>query len=105
MHVTTLTFRVQPHKRPEVVSAIDALARRMRTSTGCLSCRLYTEVDDRNTLTVISEWQDRAAVDLFFTSRIFAIFQGLRILLRGDPQIVVDDVRGRTRGPQPHATS
>jgi quinol monooxygenase YgiN len=95
MLLASIGFRVQPHKRAEVLSAVDETVRRMRQAAGCARSRLMADADDPNTFTVMSEWQSAANADTFFGSRDFQIFKGVRILLRDEPVIVLDDVRSR----------
>jgi hypothetical protein len=45
---------------------------------------------------VASEWTDPATADAFFASCDFRVFRGIRILLRDQPLIVLDDIRTRT---------
>jgi quinol monooxygenase YgiN len=97
MQVASVTLRVHQRKRVEALSAIDELMRHMRASPGCVSCRLLVDAVDGTDLTLISEWDDRRDVETFLGSRNFLILTGMRILLREDPQAVLDDVAVRTR--------
>lgn len=95
MLLASLRFRAQPQKRGEVLSAIDETVNRMRMAAGCDRSRLMADADDPNTLAVISEWQSAKTADRFFNSREFQIFRGIRILLRDEPVIVLDEVQSR----------
>jgi quinol monooxygenase YgiN len=95
MLLANISFRIQPHKRGEALSAVDALVDRMRTAEGCARCRVYSDSEDSNVFMVTSEWTDSAAAEAFFSSREFQIFKGVRILMRDEPFIVLDDVRAR----------
>lgn len=95
MLLASMSFRAQPHKRAEVLSAVDETIRRMRKATGCARSRLLADTDDPNAFTVLSEWQSSDTADVFFGSRDFQIFKGIRILLRDEPVIVFDEVRSR----------
>jgi len=95
MLLASLRFRVQPHKRGEVLSAIDETIKRMRLAAGCDRSCLMADADDSNTFALISEWQSVEAADRFFNSREFQIFKGIRILLRDEPVIVLDEVQSR----------
>ena len=98
MLLASIGFRVQPHKRAEALSAVDETLKRMRAASGCARSRLLADADDPNTFTVMSEWQTAANADTFFGSRDFQIFKGIRILLRDEPVIVLDEVQSRSRG-------
>ena len=95
MLLASIGFRVQPHKRAEVLSAVDETLRRMRTTTGCARSRLMEDTDDPNAFILLSEWYSTATADVFFNSRDFQIFKGIRILLRDEPVIVFDEVQSR----------
>lgn len=95
MLIASISFRIQPHKRDEALSGVDALAERMRRSTGCTRSRVLCDTEDQNLFVVTSEWGDAHAAEAFFGSREFQIFKGMRILMREEPCIVLDDVRAR----------
>jgi quinol monooxygenase YgiN len=97
MQVASVTLRVHQRKRVEALSAIDELMRQMRESPGCLSCRLLVDAVDGTDLMLISEWDERRDVEAFLGSRNFLILTGMRILLREDPQAVLDEITARTR--------
>jgi quinol monooxygenase YgiN len=95
MLLASISFRVQPHKLAEALSAVDALVERMRTAEGCARSRVLSDSDDPNSFVVASEWSDTNAAEAYFGSREFQIFKGVRILMRDEPFIVLDDVRAR----------
>ena len=95
MLLASISFRVQPHKRAEALSAVDALVERMRTAEGCARSRVLSDSEDPNSFVVASEWIDTNAAEAYFSSREFQIFKGVRILMREEPFIVLDDVRAR----------
>jgi quinol monooxygenase YgiN len=95
MVLASISFRLLPHKRAEALSAVDALAERMRSARGCARIRVMNDTEDANAFTMMSEWQEANDADAFFNSREFQIFRGIRILLRDEPYIVFDDVRTR----------
>jgi quinol monooxygenase YgiN len=67
----------------------------MRMAAGCDRSRLMLDADDPNTFAVISEWQSAETADRFFSSHQFQIFKGIRILLRDEPVIVLDQIQTR----------
>ena len=69
--------------------------RGLQARAGCARSRILTDSDDQNVLIIASEWQDAAAADAFFNSREFQIFKGIRMLMRDEPYIVMDEVRAR----------
>ena len=95
MLLASISFRVLPHKRAEGLSAIDLLAGHMRTTPGCSRSRVMNDTEDVNAFVLVSEWNEPGLADAFFKSPEFQIFKGIRILLRDEPYIVLDDVRTR----------
>jgi quinol monooxygenase YgiN len=95
MLLASVTFRTQPHKRGEILSAVDETVIRMRDTPGCARCRLLVDTEDPNAFTLASEWQSSLEAESFFNSREFQVFRIIRILLREEPVVVLDDVRAR----------
>ena len=91
---------------PEVVSALvterlgndlRVLLRLISMWPGCLTCRLLTDAGDNQTLTLVSEWDSREGLDGFLESREFLILQGMRVVLREEPQVILDEILLRSR--------
>jgi quinol monooxygenase YgiN len=99
MHIATVHMRVKDDKRTEALSAIDGFLRRMHTWPGCLTCRLMSDAGDTQLLTLVSEWDSREALDGFLASREFLILQGMRMVLREEPQVILDEILLRSRMP------
>ena len=97
MHVATVNLRVKDDKRSEALSAIDGFIRRMHAWPGCLTCRLMADAGDSQLLSLVSEWDSREALDGFISSREFLILQGMRMVLRDDPQVILDEILLRSR--------
>ena len=95
MLLTSLSFRIQPHKRAEILSVVDDIVGRMRVAPGCTRTRLLADTEDPNTFHVSSEWTATVDADAFFNSREFRMFKGIRMLLRDEPVIVLDEISTR----------
>lgn len=76
---------------------MEGFIRRMHTWPGCLTCRLMADAGDAQALTLVSEWDSREALDSFLSSREFLILQGMRVVLRDDPHVVLDEILIRSR--------
>ena len=96
MVLAWIGFRAKPNKRAEVLSVVDEMLGRLRETPGCSKCRLLVDREDGNTFTVDSEWRAIEDADAFFASHEFQLFRGIRMLLWGEPFVVLDDVRSRT---------
>jgi len=95
MVLVWISLRAQAHKRPEVISAVDALIERMRRATGCGRGQLYVDSEDPQALTLLSEWDTIEDAETFLSSKLVQAFRGIRILLRGEPLIVFDVLQAR----------
>lgn len=98
MVLAWIGFRSKPSKRAEVLSAVDELVRNLRETAGCSKGRLLMDREDANAFTVESEWRSLEDANAFLSSHEFQLFRGIRMLLWGEPFVVVDDVRSRTTG-------
>ena len=96
MILLSMRFRAHPSKRHEVLSAIDTVIERMQLSSGCTESRLFADTEDPDAFALRSEFESIDDADVFFTSEDFRVLRGLRMLLRDEPFVVVDEVRGRT---------
>jgi len=55
--LSTLKMVVQPERRRDLLKAIRGMLEPARVERGCLSYRLYEDVEDRNTLVLVEEWE------------------------------------------------
>ena len=101
MLIASLVFNVQPDKRVEFVSAVSDILDRLRSSQGCLGCRLAADYENENVFVMTSEWDNCAFLDRYLASTEFQILEGTRILLRDGPSLSVDEVLSRRREPRP----
>ena len=97
MLVVSVMLRIRSEKRSEFLGAIDSLLPRMRWLLGCLGCRLVAEYDAQDTWSIVCEWDDRLTFDRFMRSRELDILHGMRMLLRDDARVTVDDVVTRAQ--------
>jgi quinol monooxygenase YgiN len=95
MMLASISFRARPHKRAELLSAVETTIERMRMRPGCERSRLLVDSEDSNAFTLMSEWQSTADADAFFASRDFQVFKGVKILLKEEPVIVLDEIGSR----------
>ena len=102
---SSIGFRVRAEKRGEVVSTLEMLVERMCRAAGCVRARVLVDVADPSALVWCAEWSDRPSADAYFGSRDFQVFRGLRILLRDEPYLVLDQIHGRCTTPIGQASS
>jgi len=95
MVLLSFGFRTQSNKRDEVLSAVDEAVARLRQLPGCSRGRVFADNDDPDSFTLFSEFESIDQADVFLTSREFQVLKGIRMLLRDEPVVVLDDVRTR----------
>ena len=101
MLIASLMFDVRPDKRGEFVSAIGDILDTLRSSKGCLGCRLVSDCENENVFVMMSEWDDGDCLEQHLASTEFQVLEGTRILLRDGPSLSVDEVLARRRAPRP----
>ena len=97
MFICSLGCRIRRDKEAEFFGSIDDLMKRTRWLRGCFGCRVVAELGDRRTVTFVTEWADRSALDRFFDSDECSILLGMAILMEDEPRLMVDEVVTRTR--------
>ena len=72
MLIASLVFDVLPDKRAEFVSAVGEIVESLRSSQGCLACRLVTDCENDNLFVMTSEWDGRMFLDRYLASAEFS---------------------------------
>jgi quinol monooxygenase YgiN len=101
MLIASLVFDVLPDKRAEFVSAVGEIVESLRSSQGCLACRLVSDCENDNLFVMTSEWDGRTFLDRYLSSAEFSILEGTRILLSDGPELSIDELLSRRRSPRP----
>ena len=57
MILSTLRMIVRPEKRRDLVETMRGMLEPARVERGCLSYRLYEDVEDRNAFILVEEWK------------------------------------------------
>lgn len=57
--LATLRMVVRPERRDDLLETIRGMLEPVRVERGCLSYRLYEDVEDRNTFFLVEEWKTR----------------------------------------------
>jgi quinol monooxygenase YgiN len=64
MVIFTLRILTAPKSRAEVVRILTAQLGATRLQPGCLRCDLYQDIENRETITLVEEWESQAELDL-----------------------------------------
>ena len=81
MIVVRITMNVLPEKQKELVQTLLSMIEPMEKEAGCLSYSLFCNMEDKNHLNLLEEWQNRKDLDQYFRSEMFGIFLGTKSLL------------------------
>ena len=81
MIVVRIAMDVIPDKQKEMVQTLLSMIGSMKKSAGCLSYTLFSNIEDKNLLSLLGEWETRKDFDNHLTSEIFSVFLGTRSLL------------------------
>jgi len=101
MLIASLVFDVLPDKRAEFMSAVSQIVESLRSSQGCLACRLVSDCENDNLFVMTSEWDGRTFLDRYLASKEFSVLEGTRILLSDGPELSIDELLSRRRSPRP----
>ncbi|BBO83131.1 hypothetical protein DSCO28_36970 [Desulfosarcina ovata subsp. sediminis] len=81
MIVVSITMHVLPEKQKELVQTILSMVGSTEKAAGCLSYTLFCNLEDRNLLNLLEEWQTRKDLDQHLRSELFGILLGTKSLL------------------------
>lgn len=87
MLITTIKIQSRPEKRMEVLQTISSLSILIKKVNGCTNTTIYEDLEDKNTLFLIEEWQSQETLNTYKESKSYAILLGLEGLLLEAPEI------------------
>lgn len=63
MILATLNMMIMPESRKELLMTIMGMLDPIRVERGCLSCRLYEDMENRNAFVLLEEWATQADLE------------------------------------------
>ena len=81
MIVVRITLNVLPEKQKELVQTLLSMIGSMEAEAGCLSYALFCNMEDKNLLNLLEEWQTRKALNQHLRSDMFGVLLGTKSLL------------------------
>lgn len=82
MIVVRIRMTVIPEKQKELVQTLLSMVSSTEKEAGCLDYALYCNMEDKNVLTLLEEWETRKDLDRHLRSDTFGILLGTRSLLK-----------------------
>jgi quinol monooxygenase YgiN len=95
MVIYTLRIVTTPHSRAEAVRTLAAQMGSTRAQSGCLGCDLYQDVEDREAITLVEEWESQSDLSHRLRSEDYRAVLGAIELSQGQPVIHFDTVLRR----------
>ena len=81
MIIVRITMHVLPEKQKELVQTLLSLMPPMKKKAGCLSYAILCDVNDKNLICVLEEWESRKMLDQHLKSDLFGVLLGSKSLL------------------------
>ncbi len=85
--LVTLRMIVQPEKQRDFLETMRGMLEPVRVERGCLSYRLYEDVEDRNTLILVEEWKTQKDLETHIRTDNQRRVLGLMDLLSEQPEL------------------
>ncbi len=90
--IVNMRMEVLAGKRKEFLRAIEGIMGMTRKAKGCLSQRIWQNIEDENQFEMFEVWKLQEDLDAHWRSDIFGALLGTEHLLRVSPQIFVNVV-------------
>ena len=81
MIIATITLKVIPHKRSELLQTLRSMTEQIRRARGCNSCYFFQDVEDENIFIIIEDWNTQEELDSHLESDMFGALIGTKSLL------------------------
>jgi quinol monooxygenase YgiN len=95
MVISTLRIVTAPKSRAEVVRTLTAQLGPLRVQPGCRRCDLYQDIENREAITLVEEWESQAELDLRLRSEEYRTVLATIELAQEQPVIHFDTVTRR----------
>ena len=95
MVISTLRIVTAPKSRAEVIRTLAAQLGPTRVQPGCHRCDLYQDIENREAITLVEEWESQAELDLRLRSDDYRAILATVELARERPEVRFDTVLSR----------
>jgi len=90
--ITTLRMIVPPERRNDLLETLRGMLEPARVERGCLSYRLYEDVEDRNIFFLLEEWKTQNDLERHISTDNFHRLMALMDLLSEQPELQFNTV-------------
>ena len=90
--LVTLRMIVRPERRRDLLAAMRGMLEPARVKRGCLSYRLYEDVEDRNTFFLVEEWKAQKDLESYIRTDNYRRLLVLMDLLSEQPELQFNTV-------------
>lgn len=96
----SITLKVPPEKRKEILQTLRAILGPIRQERGCLSCHCYVDIEEENRIYLKKEWKTSEDLDAHLHSSHFGVLLGAMKLLPQEPDIRINTIFSSTAGAE-----
>jgi quinol monooxygenase YgiN len=90
--IVTISMNALLEKRTEVMQTLLSMIESTENERGCLNCRAFRDIEDKNGFDLIAEWKTREDLEHYIRSDRFSVLLGTKSLLSEQPQIRIHTV-------------
>jgi quinol monooxygenase YgiN len=90
--LVTLRMIVQPERRSDLLETLRGMLEPARVERGCLSYRLYEDVEDRNAFVLLEEWKTQKDIEKHIRTDSQRQLLALMDLMSEQPELRFDTV-------------
>jgi quinol monooxygenase YgiN len=87
--IVRITMNALIEKQTEVMQTLLSMIEPMENESGCQSCHVFRDIEDKNVFSLIEEWETRKDLDDHIKSYRFSVLLGAKSLLCEPPQIEI----------------
>jgi quinol monooxygenase YgiN len=92
MILATLRMNVRSERRSDLLETMRGMLEPVRVERGCLSYRLYEDVEDRNTLVLVEEWKTQTDLESHIRTDNHRRLMALMDILNKQPELQFNTV-------------
>lgn len=91
-----IRMKVPSKKREEALKILKLTAEFCRVQPGCLSCNVYEDLQEKNTILFSGKWQSREDLDRHLRSDEYRNVLFVIEMAEKEPEILFDEISGST---------